>query len=212
MKRPQKFHRFLKANPPSQEGGPLGLREYLAQPEIEERDPNEILEHLKSLSHKEVVPEMLAWYRSGDLWKVTMASTYFNHSDVSETIERLIHQVRCGNAKEASAARIHLAGYGEIALRKALKEMKGPNLQFLVRDVFSRMDGRLIPIALKSLRNEPLNVRMTVIRALAGRRSRNVLPVLLDLMREIKPTTRMGPLELDNTPLWGRSLATPILN
>lgn len=212
MKRPQEFNRFLKANPPSQEGAPRCLRQYLTQPEIEEKDPNEILEHLKSLPHREVVPDMLWWYRSGDLWKVTMASTYFNHSDASETIERLIHQVQFGNAKEARAARRHLAEYGEIALRKALKEMQCPHLQLLVREIFSRMDGRLIPIALKSLRNEPLNVRMTVIRALAGRRSRNVLPVLLDLMREIKPTTRMGPLELDNTPLWGRSLATPILN
>lgn len=190
----------------------LPLHEYLKRPDIEKEDPCDILDHLKSRSHEEVVPEMLGWYRSGDLWKVTMASTYFNHSNVPDTIEEIIHQVQSGNAKVAKAARRHLAQYGEIALRKAMRRLQGPNLPLLVQEIFSRMDGRVIPIVLKSLRQEPLTARMTVVRALAGKRNQHALPVLLDLVCEEMPVIQSWIPKLESIAPWARRATRLALN
>jgi len=119
--------RICKPNHSLDEGY-IPLREYLKQPDIEEKDPGEIFAYVRPFPHEEVVPEMLAWYRSGDLWKVTMALAYFNHSDVLDTIGHLVRQIQMGSPEEERAARRRLSVYGEIGLRKATKLLSAPRL------------------------------------------------------------------------------------
>ncbi|MCA9438420.1 MAG: hypothetical protein KC978_21735 [Candidatus Omnitrophica bacterium] len=188
----------------------FSFEEFLHGPEIEKKDPCLILYHALSRSHEEVVPAMLDWYRSGDLWKVTMASTYFQHSNVLETIDDLIRRIQSADDADAREAKMRLSVYGEIAFKRALRELSGPNLQSVMREVFFRMEGRVIGFVLKSLRKESFAVKISAARAINGIRNHHAIPVLVDLLCDIKSTARKLGEESDSQCEWSRT--QPVLN
>lgn len=117
----------------------------------------------------EALSNMLAWYRSRDLEKVTLATHWFVQTDIQARLGDLIDQLRSSNFVEVSDAKNALGAFSELGAKRVADLLEEPELHHHAVDILSRMDGYVLPHFLRWLdRVESFNTRIGILKALTG--------------------------------------------
>lgn len=118
---------------------------------------------------REAIPQMLAWYRSRDLEKVTAATHWFVSIDIQRTLDRLIEDLRNGNLDEVEAAKEALIAFSELGLKRVVALLDDPELHTAAREILAGMDEHVLPHLLRmAAKAESENVRVGILRSLVG--------------------------------------------
>ncbi len=141
-------------------------------------DPTDLLDVLLKLPLKHAAEEMIAWYRSGDLWRVTLAAHFFVHSGYPHLIDEQISQLRSAQRDVAEKAKETLIRIGEPVVKKIINLLSDPQLLWPVIDILARMDKHVVPTLVRGLRTQSMEVRIGMIASLMQRRSRGVVSSL----------------------------------
>jgi len=112
---------------------------------------------------------MLAWYRSRDLEKVTLATHWFVSIDIQKQLSDLIEDLRNGNLEEVENAKKALASFSEIGVKRVVALLEDPELHRIAVEILSEMDEYVFPHLLRWIeRTDSYNVRIGIYRALTG--------------------------------------------
>jgi len=112
---------------------------------------------------------MLAWYRSRDLEKVTMATHWFVSIDIQRRLSDFIRDLREGNLDEVEHAKKSLSSFSELGLKRVVALLDDPELHVAAREILADMDEHVLPHLLRMAANsESYNVRVGTLRSLVG--------------------------------------------
>lgn len=141
-------------------------------------DPTDLLDVLLKLPLEHAAEEMMAWYRSGDLWRVAIAAHFFVHSDFPHLIDDLISQLRSAERDIVEKAIDTLIRIGEPVVRKIICLLSDPDLLWSTIDILAKMDKHVVPVLVGCVRNQSMDVRIGLISSLMQRRDRDEVPTL----------------------------------
>ena len=112
---------------------------------------------------------MLAWYRSRDLERVTMATHWFVSIDIQRRLSDFIQNLREGNLDEVEQAKESLASFSELGLKRVVGLLDDPELHVAARQILAEMDEYVLPHLLRmAAKSESYNVRVGILRSLVG--------------------------------------------
>lgn len=119
--------------------------------------------------NSEELNQMLAWYRSRDLEKVTAATHWFVSIDIQRTLSQLIEDLRNGKLDEVEAAKEALIAFSELGLKRVVALLDDPELHAIAREILAEMDENVLPHLLRmAAKAGSENVRVGILRSLVG--------------------------------------------
>lgn len=114
--------------------------------------------------------KMLAWYRSRDLEKVTLATHWLVSIDIQRRLSDFIQDIRDGNLDEFESAKESLTAFSELGLKRIVALLDDPELHVVAREILAEMDEHVLPHLLRmAAKSESYNVRVGILRSFVGR-------------------------------------------
>jgi hypothetical protein len=118
---------------------------------------------------EEALSNMLAWYRSRDLEKVTHATHWFVQVDIQTRLGGLIGKLRSENFNEVVDAKNALSAFSEFGAKRVVDILEDPDLHHHAVDILARTDGYVLPHLLRWLdKAETYTTRVGLLKSLSG--------------------------------------------
>lgn len=165
----------------------LGLvpRPYEASTEDENwfpADPQELIEELDTMPIERSVSSMLIWYRSGDMWKVTLSSHYFAQHRYQSWIEGMVGELFSGVERRQVSVIDPLTKYGEPAIRRILSLLSDSVVRPAIIEIIVGMDLHVLPRVLRALNKESWETRLNLIRSYVLRKPEAAFEVMVKVL------------------------------
>jgi hypothetical protein len=125
---------------------------------------------------------MLIWYRSGDMWKVTLSSHYFAQHRYQSWIEGMIGELFSGVERRQTSVIDPLTKYGEPAISRILSLLSDSIVRPAVIEIIVGMDLHVLPRVLRAVNKESWETRLNLIRSYALRKPDAAFGVMVKLL------------------------------
>jgi hypothetical protein len=129
----------------------------------------DILKGLKNLPIDRAFRIALAWYRSRDLEKVTLATHWLVSVDIQNQLKGLIEDLRNGSLEQVRAAKHILSALSELSVKTMVSLLEDPELHYVMGEILAKMDHHVLPHLIRWIDSaETFNTRTGIYRGLTG--------------------------------------------